>query len=394
MQEFEQGWQFVPSEHSACPACAKGEPAVVDFIVAAGSPGVCTYCSKRRRHTVATNDLLEFLFEGVASEYGQADAEGLPVAEGSYIFEPTDGDELLFWELGLDVTNASLREAIESATRESQWCNRDPLAPAPHQQSIFSWQRFSAAVKHDVRFLFKEHAPPADWYEQLDAPVGPGEILEHVGNLLSEIPSSFGTLEAGESVYRARWSASPEGYSKARDLTAPPPPKATIANRMSPPGISYFYGSLDEATALIETVGRTREERRRRRYGTVARWILTRSVPVLDLTADLELPSIFDPAHRGRRNAIRFVTAFRDEVSAQINPGTAAYELRSDADPYRVRPPRPYDASRRASRRHDVRERTNGTWCERGSLYRPGGMRIPAQASITSAACAPRPPQH
>ena len=111
----------------------------------------CSYCSRSGVTVVAVNDLMEFLFEGIRTEYGQADEESMPIVEGSYMLNTEDGTDLLFW-LGFSVQDESLQTDIDEATRGFDWCPLDPLAPAPHERSIYSWQRFPRIVMHEVRW--------------------------------------------------------------------------------------------------------------------------------------------------------------------------------------------------------------------------------------------------
>lgn len=322
--EFEQGWRFFGDER-ACRRCAAGDRAIEEFLEVDGVAGTCSYCLRRNSKTVAMNDLMGFIFEGVRAEYGQADEEGLPVVEGSYLVQPYDGDELLFWILGLEIDGELLHDAIESATRDFQWCPRHPLAPRPHEQSIYSWHRFARVVKHQVRFLFAEHSPSVDWTEEAEAPYSPQEILQHIGDRFVAVPSAFRSLATGTVVYRARWGASERGYV-GTDLGAPPPERATRTNRMSPPGISLFYGAMDERTALLETVGRTDTEQRARPFATVAKWTLVRPVHVVDLTHSPPIPSVFDAAAVDGRTAARFLSEFRKELAIPIEVATEPYD--------------------------------------------------------------------
>lgn len=67
------------------------------------------------------------------------------------------------------------------------------------------------------------------------------------------------------------------------DRTSPPLDKAT-AQRMSPPGISYFYGAADVDTALAERRELDGE------VATVAQWIMARHSFVVDLARLPEVP--------------------------------------------------------------------------------------------------------
>jgi hypothetical protein len=324
-QEYSQGWRFVDGPQ-ACGECAAGLEPVEQFVRETGTSDTCSYCGASGVLVVTVNDLLEFLFEGLRTEYGQADAESMPIVEGRYMLETQDGTDLLFWS-GFSVDNEKLQANIDEATRGFDWCQLDPLAPAPHEQSLYSWQRFSRILEHEVRYLFSDHAPAADWMIDADAPVPPAEILTHVENVIRDVPGLIRTLPAGARFHRARWGSNPAGYQRGRVLGPPPPSRALAPNRMTPPGISVFYGAVDELTALVETVPRGRRGLAVRPYATVAAWVQTGPAVFIDLTADPPMPSIFDPARRHLRSGIQFLRHFRAEISRPTTGSdTGAYE--------------------------------------------------------------------
>jgi RES domain len=106
-----------------------------------------------------------------------------------------------------------------------------------------------------------------------------------------------------------------DGRKHARDkrldseeaLGAPPPEHAT-SQRMSPPGISFFYAALDQETCLAELRGVDGE------MATVARWVTQRPCWVVNLDFVPDLPSIFDPDGAPLRSSIIFLQSFTEEI--------------------------------------------------------------------------------
>ena len=98
------------------------------------------------------------------------------------------------------------------------------------------------------------------------------------------------TLSSGIRFFRLRLHQKDEKPTTAESLGAPPSDRA-VNSRMSPAGISLFYGAMDQRTARAETFrlapGNMPE------YGTIACWTSTRSILVLDLTKHLESPSFY-----------------------------------------------------------------------------------------------------
>lgn len=83
---------------------------------------------------------------------------------------------------------------------------------------------------------------------------------------------------------------------------------------MNRKGETWFYGSLEPETAVIEKY-RTSE----RRHLSVGPFRTTRSLTVLDLTArSLEEPSIFDLDRQRGRIGVRFLQAFAAEIALPV----------------------------------------------------------------------------
>ncbi len=97
------------------------------------------------------------------------------------------------------------------------------------------------------------------------------------------------------------------------------PQKATVANRMSPPGIAMFYGSDEPETALRE-VART-PECAADRYA-VGEFRTLRETRILDLTDIPRIPSIFEPIpdtlEYDPRPPLIFLNYFAAELSMPI----------------------------------------------------------------------------
>ena len=92
---------------------------------------------------------------------------------------------------------------------------------------------------------------------------------------------------ADRSVYRARYCKNDQDLRTPEELGPPPPERAVVANRMSPPGIVMFYAALDSETALAETAtapGRF----------SVGEFAVRRSLRLLDLTNVPAVPGFFD----------------------------------------------------------------------------------------------------
>jgi hypothetical protein len=121
-------------------------------------------------------------------------------------------------------------------------------------------------------------------------------------------------IEKGKKIFRARIK---KGVSKYRhkDLTSPPP-RIARNNRMSPAGISYFYGALRPETCISElrpTVGE---------QVVVAKFVAAKNLLVLDLTETAhEEISLFDENYSYQYERIlSFIEHFVSEISRPIRP--------------------------------------------------------------------------
>lgn len=91
----------------------------------------------------------------------------------------------------------------------------------------------------------------------------------------------------------------------------PPPASAAKAGRMNPAGIPYFYLSLTQETALVESRVATGDP------ATVGRWETAKDFYVLDLTKWLRAPSIFSVGW-GDHDLIKFIYEFVDAISEPV----------------------------------------------------------------------------
>jgi len=138
-------------------------------------------------------------------------------------------------------------EVLLAAIDGEEW-NEDPGALSPDVALGYAWDHFKEKVKHETRFVFlaipEEHSDHPDEFTTAETLQKIAEIVQSRGILK--------TVETGRRFWRGRMidDRSTDGYNAAK-LGSPPLDKAA-ANRMSPAGISMFYGSDDVATVVAE----------------------------------------------------------------------------------------------------------------------------------------------
>ncbi|WP_418005846.1 RES domain-containing protein [Mycobacterium sp. PDNC021] len=208
------------------------------------------------------------------------------------------GDELLLEHLSnaLSVTPDWIKQDWE----------RGPL----DEQMTHSWETFKNLVKHQTRFFFAERSTGPDGCSSMTA----SQLLRAVAAAIQDIGEVWPT-PCPHPLYRARMSRSLAEASTFLDASqiGPPPPTLAAANRMSPAGISMFYGSTDRETAIAEVGAHSSQS-----------WVVTgeftpaREIRLIDLTQLPAVPSIFDSGRRPQFHAIRFLHRFVEDITLPV----------------------------------------------------------------------------
>ena len=279
----------------------------------------CTFCGAESTDPIAVplSEILPYISECLSCEYDAAE-EWLPYesAEGGYIGQVLTTRDLLEEHLGGDLPNDDdgiLMDALCNGLEEGRiWCEKDYFSLRHDAKLNFSWDAFCELIKHRCRYFFLREALDD---QELYSPLA----------LLNELKywcEQFGlikTLQAGQTLYRARFQKPRETLKTAVQLGPPPQEKATMANRMSPPGIVMFYFSEEAETALRETAKEGKEGKGR--Y-VIGKFRTLRDVKILDLAEIPLTPSIFEPIPESLeynpRPPLIFLNYFTDELSRPI----------------------------------------------------------------------------
>ena len=179
---------------------------------------------------------------------------------------------------------AGLMDALWDGLGERTWCRMHPLSLTKDEKLTYSWETFCEVIKHQKRYFFLHDSGDREL-------LSPFELLTELG----EWCRRFGliqTFPANRLLYRARRQKFGKHLRTAAELGPPPVEGATMANRMSPPGIVIFYASDDAETALREVAKDPKKDADRYVIGTFR---TLRDVRILDLTAIPHTPSIFEP---------------------------------------------------------------------------------------------------
>jgi len=103
-----------------------------------------------------------------------------------------------------------------------------------------------------------------------------------------------------------------QGNYDASTLGSPPLMRAS-ANRMSPAGISMFYGCDDIPTVVAEIGSHTAK-----RFAVIGAFETTRLLQMINLAALPLVPSVFDPEQRKYYYELMFLHGFARDLRAPV----------------------------------------------------------------------------
>lgn len=207
-----------------------------------------------------------------------------------------------------DVCSGALDPYVAHAVREwaqpASWRLRASLQPKEQRPAVESWTAFRERVTHQRRFTL---LTGVDRH-------GPSHLamLDKVSAVI-ELLGLVRTLPAGHYVWRGRMrgDAAAPGYVAAT-IGSTPQNRAT-ANRMSPAGVSMFYGSADVETAVAEISAHDP-----RPYAAVAAFEVIRPINVIDLSGISAAPHVLAPDDGNLLQQIEFIRSFAADLSEPV----------------------------------------------------------------------------
>ena len=299
-----------------CAGCFADE-GLSGFVEGGACRKACTFCGAEAAEPIAAPlvEVLLYITECFANEYDTAENSLTYDGEaGEYMGETWTTRDLLESHVAADLPNdddGALMEALCDGLEDRLWCRSRPYSFRDDEKLNYSWDAFCALIKHDRRYFFLRE--PED--QELFSPSALLRELEgwcRKFELISIVP-------VNRPLYRARRQKPGERLRTPGELGPPPREKATVANRMSPPGIVMFYGSDEPETALREVAGIPKCEADRYAVGEFR---TLRETRILDLTGIPRIPSIFEPIpdtlEYDPRPPLIFLNYFAAELSMPI----------------------------------------------------------------------------
>lgn len=144
--------------------------------------------------------------------------------------------------------------------------------------------------------------------------MSPLEFFETLAKLLFDLPEVISAV--GAPLYRGRMFATePDLTEHSVSTLGPVPSHMARANRMSPAGISMFYGADDVDTAIAEIGAHSSDS-----WAVIAQFNAARELRVVDLSNLPCLPSIFVTGEdaRTRYESIQFLHRFVEDLTLPV----------------------------------------------------------------------------
>lgn len=245
--------------------CAKhfDDQYLQEYIQKNGQKGKCSYCGDTASFVIRMEDFMEHVESKLRDRFSLVEEANLPLASTYY----EDGEEEIpglnrtgdyavpasaeryenvnemLYAYGLVTLNDELNDDISACFDEGIWIKKNISEEDLDVELSYAWESFCKVVKHKRRYTYyndEDFVGQEKWKE---------DILTEVMNLCKEILVS--SLPKGEIIYRGRINNTGKPFDKFEELTAPPVDFAK-ENRMSPEGISMFYGAFDKDTPIKE----------------------------------------------------------------------------------------------------------------------------------------------
>ena len=211
--------------------------------------GDCDFCDSKGIYVIDVTELGPWILDCVLKKYENA-AYGVSncSGDGGYQLPTLYISDILIDEEAIlsDLVKDPFELVNYIMSRDStQYVRKDPYGPVKLGSEIYDiWGNFSTLVKEKQRFTFL-----ASFTDVLDGfyfeQGKPNDFLELLIYFLEGL--LVRVFKIGTLIYRAR--IGDDNY-KHKDLTSPPSIK-TRNSRMSPIGIPFFYGSLDDPNTAI-----------------------------------------------------------------------------------------------------------------------------------------------
>lgn len=322
--EKESRIYYAPANNSVC-SCHFDDYYIRRFIEKNSREGQCYYCLKSE-NVIDLPTLIEFINKKINKYYGDIEDQDLPSANSwldkdddeNFPYHDSSGllmpnkrtdyniDEL-FEEIELNIDNGKLYDDIKSCFDDTKrYCLVDAFYDTKEEELSYKWKQFCEKVKSSRRYTFFK-MPEFETKQYSDN--GLDNILSELGNVVINA-NLISTLKPNKaSICRCRVHKKNEIINTIADL-ASPPDNCASQNRMSPAGISMFYGAFFPKTAILEVANTFNNEN----DVTIGDFNVIKPIKVIDFTGLFHL-SIFGDYDW---NVMSFLKSFVFEIAKPI----------------------------------------------------------------------------
>jgi len=296
-----------------CAECIE-DKALIEVLVENPDGDECDFCGNGHEIIGLFDAVLEQIALALSIDYCSPE-EVLPLdseSETGFFGSIYDISEVL-GDIDYEAPNWEVMVEIFSAFSDRQFSDKEFGIQSPNQRRFSGWIAFKKAIQHERRYSFWSLG---DKYNDPDHPdyLATGDMLDEISGVVSTAGLSS-TIKTGTKIWRARIGNIETPFTKDHELCPPPVESTRQPNRMSPSGISMFYGSDEYETACAEILDPERAENKAICAG---QFNTTRPLKLLDLAQLPELPSYFDLEHRNEWLAGCFLRWFAKDLATPI----------------------------------------------------------------------------
>jgi hypothetical protein len=320
---LDENWRHAPKAYNGNYVCSRhfSDKNLKNYIINKAMPGICSYC-ERKKNVIKIKDFASYVEEMISFEYDDPYNRGAIYNKHANYYE--DRFPGLYvagsMELLQDLIEVDCFEIIEDLSDQfgnSFWSEIDSVfGPTKDKYLKVGWQEFKNILKHKVRFLFFAEALKDDFKgDEYEEYINPVLILKEVHKAINDLGLFKIYPKQKLRVFRARQHESALVYNSSEDLGSPPPHKAK-ANRMSPAGISMFYGAFDTETCRREII----DEEKKDTVMTIGSFSNLKDLKLIDFTKLKQIPSLFDERFRTKRSTAKFLKDFIEDLSIPVIP--------------------------------------------------------------------------
>ncbi|WP_331351574.1 HEPN-associated N-terminal domain-containing protein [Cellvibrio sp. UBA7671] len=315
IEDWDRGFSS-GSESTVCTNCFE-DHGLKKFIAKHQSCSTCSYCENDEEEQVIACDfdtVLEYILSSITQNWTDPASAGVPyeTAEGGYQLPTISTYELLL-HINLEINSGDLFDDVCSAIHNQDWCTKDPYSLADHEVLISGWDNFCRFVKIKSRYFFLDAVNTEHNPNQHDE-INPVAILDVLAKAINQL-QWITTIAVDEEILRVRIVNPSDDFQTASDLGSPPLKYARLPNRMSPAGISMFYGAFDLETSIAETYQPSATEKK----AICGVFKPVRPLTMIDLSRPFEVPTIFDEEGKKTRTKLQFLDDFIEDFTKPID---------------------------------------------------------------------------